>query len=266
MLTKAWQLYVLVVARGSHWRWKDNMNIELNNRVALVIGGTGSVGTAICRQLFNSGARVVTNYQTEDISEWKHDLEESGVNVTAYKADVTEYKDAVILVEQVEKTLGPIDIMVNSFDSNHSVAFTEMDKSQWDNAIDANINSLFNICKNLTERMCVRGYGRIISISSVIGRMGFPGMAHLGAAKAGIHGFSMSLAQELAMKGVTVNTVSPGLMNTLEGHDDKLAEGIPAGRYCRPEEVAYLVEFLCSDQAGYINGADIAINGGLYLH
>lgn len=242
------------------------MNIDLNNRVALVIGGTGNVGTAVCRQLFQSGARVVTNYLSEDINAWKHGLEESGISIIAFKADVTEYNDALNLIEQVENTLGPIDIIVNSYELDKSVAFSDMDKAQWDQAIDTNINSLFNVCRNIAERMGDRGYGRIINISSVIGRMGYPGMSHIGAAKAGINGFSMSLAQELAVKGVTVNTVSPGFMNSVGNGQDSIPEGIPAGRYCSPEEVAYLVDFLCSDQAGYINGADIAINGGLYLH
>ncbi len=242
------------------------MNIELNNRVALVIGGTGNIGTAICRQLSQSGAQVVTNYLSEDIDEWRLGLEESGISVKTFQADVTEYDDALKLIEQVEASLGPIDIIVNSHELTNTIPFAKMDKTQWDSAIDTQINSLFNICRNIAERMGDRGYGRIISISSVIGRMGYPGMAHLGAAKAGILGFSMSLAQELAMKGVTVNTVSPGYMNSPEFQGTTELEEIPAGRYCRPEEVAYLVDFLCSDQAAYINGADIAINGGLYLH
>jgi acetoacetyl-CoA reductase len=129
------------------------------------------------------------------------------------------------------------------------------------------IDGMYNVCKNLVEKMSTRGYGRIINISSIIGRMGVPGKSHLAAAKAGMHGFSMALAQEVARKGVTVNTVSPGAVSTRPETPAAIDTGkIPAGRTCTPNEIAYLVDFLCSDQAAYINGADIAINGGQYLH
>jgi acetoacetyl-CoA reductase len=129
-----------------------------------------------------------------------------------------------------------------------------------------NVDAVFNICRNLAEKMSSRGFGRIINISSIIGRMGRPGLSHLAAAKSGIHGFTMALAQELARKGVTVNTVSPGCIEGTGDMDHDIITTIPAGRPGNVEEVAYLVDFLCSDQAGYINGADIPINGGQYIH
>lgn len=239
------------------------MKIELNNRVALVIGGTGTIGTAICKQLFESGARVVTDYHGTNIEEWKIKLAENGVNVTAFQADVTSYDECVKLVDSIEDTLGPIDIIINSHEFDETVEFDEMELTQWEHAIKSNIDSLFNVCKNVAERMSDRGFGRIINVSSIISRMGQPGKSHLAAAKAGIHGFSMALAQEVARKGVTVNTVSPGLLTSEDPAD---TGKIPAGRFCSADEVAYLVDFLCSEQAGYINGADIAINGGQYLH
>ncbi|MEX2354186.1 MAG: SDR family NAD(P)-dependent oxidoreductase [Gammaproteobacteria bacterium] len=241
------------------------MKTELNNRVALVIGGTGVTGTAICKQLALSGARVVTNHQDDNIEEWQIKLAESGINITPIKADVTDFDECIRLVENIEETVGPIDIIVNSSELNEEVPFHKMEKSQWDTMLAENLDSVFNICRNLAERMSNRGFGRIINISSIISRMGQAGQSHQATAKAGLHGFTMALAQELAKKGVTVNTVSPGCIATTYGADQQLPN-IPAGRPGNVDEVACLVDFLCSEQAGYINGADIAINGAQYTH
>jgi len=242
------------------------MKTELNNRVALIIGGTGLIGTAICKQLSLSGARVVTNVNEDNMQEWQIKLAESGVNITALKADITDFDECVKLVETIEETVGPIDIIVNSSELNDAVPFHQMDKQQWDKMLANNVDAVFNVCRNLAERMSNRGFGRIINISSIISRMGQAEQTHQAAAKAGLHGFTMALAQELARKGVTVNTVSPGYIAHANLADDQLAATIPAGRPGNVEEVASLVDFLCSDQAAYINGADIAINGGQYMY
>jgi len=245
------------------WRLSDNMKIDLNNRIALVISGTSKLGTAICKQLSESGAQVITNYQSEDIHEWQNILSKSDLNITAIKSDITDFDECVKLVDKIEKDFGPIDIIVNSNELNNSlVPFNEMDIEQWNDAITGNIDILFNVCRNVAERMCNRGFGRIINISSIISRMGAPERSHVAAANSGIHGFSMALSQEVGKKGVTVNTVSPGLLNQSINTPTK---AIPDNQN-KENEVAYLVDFLCSDLAGHINGADISINGGEYLH
>ena len=242
------------------------MKIEQNNRVALVLGGTRPVGIAICKQLAASGARVVTDYQGDNAEEWQAQQANAGLNITAIKANITDFDACVHLVETIENSIGPIDIIVNSPELNQEPEpFHLMQKNQWDKTMTNHIDPVFNICRNLAERMSSRGFGRIINISSIIGRMGRTGCTHTAAAMAGLHGFTMALAQELAIKGVTVNTISPGHISTnLSGQN--VPANIPAARPGSMEEIASLVDYLCSDYAGYINGADIAINGGQYMH
>ncbi len=239
------------------------MKIDLNNRIALVISGTGLLGTSICKQLSKSGAQVISVYNDGDITNWQQPLVESGLNITAMKANITDFDECVRLVEHIENKIGPIDIIVNSHDLDNAVPFNEMEKSQWDEAISGNIDALFNICRNVAERMCDRGFGRIINISSIIARMGEPKRTHLAAAKSGIHGFTMALSQEVGKKGVTVNTVSPGMIvqNQHQPNNDNTSDMLTDD-----DGIAYLVDFLCSDQAAHINGVDISINGGEYLH
>ncbi len=243
------------------------MKIDLNNRVALVLGGTTPVGTAICKQLTSSGARVVTTYCEEIIDSWQQDLVDNGVSVTAYKADITDFDACIHLVETIESSIGPVDIIVHSPElEGESKPFHLMNRENWQRTMAVNIDVVFNICRNLAERMSNRGFGRIINISSIISRMGQSGHTHDAAAKAGLHGFTMALAQELARKGVTVNTITPGYIQALHPTDQPLPGNIPAGRAGSANEIACLVDYLCSEHAGYINGADIAINGGQYMH
>ena len=243
------------------------MKIDQNNRIALVLGGTTPVGTAICKQLAQSGARVITDYLDENIDNWKGTLTAENVQVTAYKVDITDFDACVRLVENIEENVGPIDIIVNSPELESTASpFHIMDKDRWDKTMATNIDAIFNICKNLAERMSTRGFGRIINISSIISRMGQAGHTHDAAAKAGLHGVTMALAQELARKGVTVNTITPGFIAAIDSSGQPVPANIPAGRAGNVDEIASLVDYLCSDHAGYINGADIAINGGQYMH
>lgn len=242
------------------------MKIEQNNRVALVLGGSRPVGIAICKQLVASGARVVTDYQGNNPEEWQAQQASAGINITAIKVDITDFDACVHLVETIESSIGPIDIIVNSPELNQDPEpFHLMQKNQWDKTMTNNIDAVFNICRNLAERMSNRGFGRIINISSIIGRMGQTGQTHTAAAMAGLHGFTMALAQELARKGVTVNTISPGYIATNQ-NGQNIPANIPAARPGSMDELASLVDYLCSDHAAYINGADIAINGGQYMH
>ncbi len=251
------------------------MNIQLDNKVALVIGGTGRIGTAICKQLFLSGARVATSYRDDaEFQSWLSELTDMGINVHAFKTDITSFEECARLIQAVEETTGPIDIIINNPEIHEEVPFPAMSKQQWDNMLAVNIDAVYNTCRHLAEKMSDRGFGRIINISSVISRMGKAGQTHQAAAKAGIHGFTMALAQELAKKGVTVNTVSPGLFSS-----DGLPSSSPPGNQDsditdltdsvsgkNAEEVACLVDFLCSEYATQINGTDIAVNCGQYMH
>ena len=249
------------------------MQTELKEKTALVIGCTTEVGSAICRQLARSGARVAGDYQDEVLADaCRARLRQDNIELGLFPADLTDYDSCSKLVAAVEQGLGPVDIIINALDFDEPVRYADMDKSQWDSALALHLDSVFNICKQAVEGMSSRGFGRIVNVASVISRKGEPGHSHIGAAKAGMHGFTMALAQEMARNGVTVNTVSPGVIDgkALQGMSEEERQGliarIPAARPGQAEEIAYLVDFLCSDQAGYITGADIAVNGGQYMH
>lgn len=249
------------------------MQTDLSEKTALVIGGTGGVGTAICRQLALSGARVTSDYQDEEEARrLRRILGEDAVEIHLYPADLLDFDSCSSLVAAIERDLGPVDIIINALDFDRPVQFRHMDRVHWDNALSNNLDSVFNICRQVVEGMGSRGYGRIVNIASVISRQGEAGRSHYAAAKAGVHGFTMALAQELARNGVTVNTVSPGYLDEqlpqklTEKERQTLIARIPAARLGSADEIACLVDFLCSDQAGYITGADIAINGGQYMH
>jgi acetoacetyl-CoA reductase len=249
------------------------MQTDLKEKTALVIGGTTEVGTAICRQLARSGARVASDYQDESLADaCRALLRQNNIDIHLFPADLTDYDSCNNLVTTIENELGPLDIIINALDFDEPVRYADMDKGQWDAALSLHLDSAFNICKQAVDGMSSRGFGRIVNVASVISRKGEPGHSHYGAAKAGMHGFTMALAQEMARNGVTVNTVSPGVIDgrsfkTMpEVERQNLLAGIPAARPGHADEIAYLVDFLCSDQAGYITGADIAVNGGQYMH
>ncbi len=245
------------------------MHIDLGDKVALVTGGISEIGTAICRQLAASGAQVVTNY--EDRSEaksWQLRLKRQGIIVKIMAADLTEADSCNRLIEKIEASLGALDIVINGTELTDDCPFSKMSPGRWRKVLHHNLGSVYNVCRHAAQRMSARGFGRIINISSVEARRGKPGQAHYSASKAAMHGFTMSLAQEVARDGVTVNTISPGLIANRDAgaaNTDQVAR-IPAARPGAAEEVAYLVDFLCSEQAAYINGTDIAINGGYYMH
>ncbi len=248
------------------------MQTKLNGRVALVTGGTGAIGTAICKQLTNSGARVAATYRNpEKVRSWKEKCEAEGCGITAVEADVTSFESCKAMVEQVERDLGPVDILVNCAGITMDTTFRKMTPEQWHAVLETNLDSVFNVTRNVIQGMLERGYGRIINISSINGQKGQFGQVNYSAAKAGMHGFTMALAQEVARKGVTVNTVSPGyiatdmVMKVPEDVRNKIIADIPVGRLGTPEEVAYVVDFLASDQAAFVTGANIACNGGQHM-
>ena len=246
----------------------------MSRRVALVTGGTGGIGTAICRELTGSGCLVVANYLPELESQaksWQQEQLADGFEVEIAPGDVSSFEGARAMIEDVEKRVGPVDILVNCAGITRDKTLRKMTEEQWRDVISTNLDSVFNVTRHVIEGMVERGFGRVINISSVNGQKGQFGQCNYASAKAGIHGFTMSLAQEVATKGVTVNSVSPGYVATAMtlAMPDEVREAIvaqvPLGRMGTPEEIAHVVEFLCSSKADYITGANIPVNGGLYM-
>ena len=245
---------------------------DLKGKVALVTGGTSGIGAAICLRLADSGAKVATNYRNEEKArKWQKEVKTKGYDISIYQADVTDFNACTNLVKKIESDLGPIDILINNAGITKDGTFRRMSKEQWDDVININLDSLFNVTKQIIDGMTERGWGRIINISSINGQKGQLGQTNYSAAKAGMHGFTMALAQEVARKGVTVNTVSPGyiatemVMAVSEDIRNKIIAGIPVGRLGKVEEIAALVDFLASEEAAFATGADFSMNGGQHM-
>ena len=241
-------------------------------RVALVTGGTGGIGSAICRKLADMGHKVATNYRNEEKTQaWLQDMRAQGYDIVAVKGDVTSPEEAEALVREVETKLGPVDILVNNAGITRDGTFHKMSVPQWGDVINTNLNSVFNMTRPVIEGMRERKWGRIIQISSINGLKGQYGQANYAAAKAGMHGFTISLARENAKLGITVNTISPGyvatdmVMAVPEEVRAKITAEIPTGRLGKPEEIAYAVAFLVDDQAAWITGSNLDINGGQHM-
>jgi acetoacetyl-CoA reductase len=243
-------------------------------RVALVTGGMGGLGEAICIKLAALGDKVVTTFSPGNTKaqEWLETMKKQGYAFRAFACDVTDWESAAACVQKVNAEVGPIDVLVNNAGITRDMTFKKMDKGNWDAVIRTNLDSCFNMTKQVCDGMVERGWGRIINISSVNGQKGAFGQTNYSAAKAGMHGFSKALALEVARKGVTVNTISPGYIGTKmvmaipkDVLDSKIIPQIPMGRLGTPEEVAGLVAYLSSDEAAFVTGANIAINGGQHM-
>ena len=243
-------------------------------KVALVTGGMGGLGEAICIKLAALGYKVVTTHSpgNKTASEWLRVMNDMGYGFKAYPCDVADFDSCARCVAAVEKELGPIEILVNNAGITRDMTFKKMTKADWDTVIHTNLDSVFNMTKQVMAGMLARGWGRVINISSVNGSKGAFGQTNYAAAKAGMHGFTKSLALEVAKKGVTVNTISPGYIGTKmvtaipqDVLDSKILPQIPNGRLGKPEEIAGLVAYLASDEAAFVNGANIAINGGQHM-
>ena len=244
----------------------------MNSRVAFVTGGTGGIGTAICKKLADMGHRVATNYRNEEKAKaWQAQMKADGYDIALVKGDVTSPDEAQAMIAEIEKTLGPVEILVNNAGITRDGTFHKMTAQQWNDVINTNLNSVFNVTRPVIEGMRDRKWGRIIQISSINGLKGQYGQANYAAAKAGMHGFTISLARENAKLGITVNTVSPGyvatdmVMAVPEEVRAKIAADIPTGRLGKPEEIAYAVGFLVDDQAAWITGSNLDINGGHHM-
>ena len=244
----------------------------MQSRVALVTGGTGGIGTSIVKRLAAMGHRVATNYRDESRGrEWQARMKDAGVDVAMAHGDVSSPEDAERLVRDIEQQLGPVEILVNNAGITRDSTFHKMTPQQWNDVICTNLNSCFNVTRPVIEGMRARKWGRIVQISSINGQKGQYGQANYAAAKAGMHGFTISLAQENAKFGVTVNTVSPGYIGTdmvmavPEEIREKIVAQIPTGRLGTPDEIAYAVGFFIPDEAGWITGANLSANGGQYM-
>jgi acetoacetyl-CoA reductase len=245
------------------------------SRVALITGGMGGLGEAVCIKMAALGYKVVTTHSPGNKSwkEWLDAMNKMGFDFRAYPCDVANFDSAKECVEKIVKDVGPIDVLVNNAGITRDMTFKKMDSVNWDAVMSTNLDSVFNMTKQVCDGMVERNWGRIINISSVNGQKGAFGQTNYSAAKAGMHGFTKALALEIARKGVTVNTISPGYIGTkmvmaipTDVLDSKIIPQIPMGRLGKPEEVAGLVAYLASDEAAFLTGANIAINGGQHMH
>ncbi|MES9935732.1 MAG: acetoacetyl-CoA reductase [Sedimenticola sp.] len=245
-----------------------------SKRVAVVTGGIGGIGTAICQRLANDGCQVVATYhpaEEEKLAEWSAAREAEGLEIGLAAGDVSSAEDSARMMTEIEAQYGDVDILVNCAGITRDTTMKRMEPEQWDAVINTNLNSVFYVTKPVWEGMLNRGFGRVINISSVNGQRGQFGQVNYAAAKAGMHGVTMTLAQEGATKNVTVNTVSPGYVKTAmtdairEDIRESIIAGIPMKRMGLPEEIASTVAFLASDEQAYVTGANIPVNGGLFI-
>ncbi|RQX78891.1 acetoacetyl-CoA reductase [Burkholderia anthina] len=247
----------------------------MTKRIAVVTGGMGGLGEAVSIRLNDAGHRVVVTYSPNNAGadRWLTEMHAAGRAFLAYPVDVADHDSCRECIETIVRDVGPVDILVNNAGITRDMTLRKLDKVNWDAVIRTNLDSVFNMTKPVCDGMVERGWGRIVNISSVNGSKGSVGQTNYAAAKAGMHGFTKSLALEVARKGVTVNTVSPGYLATKmvtaipqDILDTKILPQIPVGRLGKPEEVAGLVAYLCSEEAGFVTGSNIAINGGQHMH
>ncbi|MFZ3222212.1 MAG: acetoacetyl-CoA reductase [Rugosibacter sp.] len=244
-------------------------------KVAVVTGGMGGLGEAICIKLAALGYQVVTTYSPNNTNaaSWLEAMNGKGYKFKAYPCDVSDFDSAKQCIEQINAELDHVDVLVNNAGVTRDMTFKRMTKADWDVVMRTNLDSVFNMTKQVMDGMMERNWGRVINISSANGQKGAFGQTNYSAAKAGMHGFTKSLALEVAKKGVTVNTISPGYIGTKmvlaipqEVLDSKILPQLPVGRLGKPEEVAGLVAYLSSDEAAFVTGANISINGGQHMY
>jgi acetoacetyl-CoA reductase len=244
----------------------------MSQKIAYVTGGMGGIGTAICQRLHKEGFKVIAGCgPTRDFNKWLGEQSALGYTFYASCGNVGAWDSTVEAFSQAKAAHGPIDVLVNNAGITRDRMFLKMSREDWDAVIETNLNSMFNVTKQVVGDMVEKGWGRIINISSVNGEKGQAGQTNYSAAKAGMHGFTMALAQELANKGVTVNTVSPGYIGTDMVKSirpdvlEKIVATIPVKRLGQPEEIASIIAWLASEEGGYSTGADFSVNGGLHM-
>jgi acetoacetyl-CoA reductase len=244
----------------------------MTQKVAYVTGGMGGIGTAICQRLHKDGYTVIAGCgPSRDFVKWLDEQKALGYSFYASVGNVADWESTVEAFKKTRAEHGPVDVLVNNAGITRDGMFRKMSKADWDAVMDTNLNSLFNVTKQVIDDMVDRGWGRVVNISSVNGEKGQFGQTNYSAAKAGMHGFTMALAQEVANKGVTVNTVSPGYIGTemvraiRQDVLDKIVATIPVKRLGTPEDIASMVSWVASDESGFATGADFSVNGGLHM-
>lgn len=245
----------------------------MSKRIAYVTGGMGGIGTSICQRLHSDGLTVIAGCgpNSPRREKWLAEQAALGFTFVASEGNVGDWESTVAAFDKVRNEVGEIDVLVNNAGITRDGVFRKMSKENWNDVIDTNLTSLFNVTKQVIEAMVAKGWGRIINISSVNGQKGQFGQTNYSTAKAGIHGFTMSLAQEVATKGITVNTVSPGYIGTDMVRAvkpevlDTIVASIPVRRLGEPSEIASIVSWIAGDDAGFATGADFSLNGGLHM-
>ena len=244
----------------------------MSQKIAYVTGGMGGIGTSICRRMHAAGFKVIAGCgPSRDHAKWLAEQKADGFTFYASVGNVGDWQSTVDAFDKVKAEHGNPDVLVNNAGITRDGLFIKMSREQWDAVIETNLTSLFNVTKQVVEGMVGKGWGRIINISSVNGQKGQFGQTNYSTAKAGIHGFTMALAQELAAKGVTVNTVSPGYIGTDMVRAikpevlEKIVGTIPVKRLGEPEEIGSIVSWIASDDSGFATGADFSLNGGLHM-
>lgn len=245
----------------------------MQKRVAWVTGGTGGIGTAICRGLADAGYQVVAGYSNaEKAKAWQEEQKAAGYDLAISYADVTDFDSVRKSFEEIQQQFGAVSVLVNNAGITRDGMLKKMQPDQWRDVLSTNLDSVFNTSRACLDAMLEQQYGRIINISSINGEKGQMGQTNYSAAKAGMHGFTKALAQETARKGITVNTISPGYIATdmIMKIEEKIRESIraqiPVGRFGEPEDIARLVVFLADEASSFITGANISANGGQYMH
>jgi len=261
-------------AAAQHCFEQQSIGANMSNKIALVTGGTGGIGTAVCKELSSKGCTIIASYfppEEQEAESWQAKYREQGYDFAIVPVDVSDFESAKKMVASVEKLYGGIDILVNCAGITRDKTLKRMTPDQWKSVINTNLDSAFNITQPVVNGMLERGFGRIINIASVNGQKGQFGQANYSAAKAGLHGFTMAVAQETASKGITVNTISPGYVSTPmtmampQDVLDHIVSQVPVGRMAEPEEIAFTVSWLADERNAYTTGANIPVNGGMFM-
>lgn len=246
-----------------------------NNKVVLITGGTGDIGTAIAKQLDSTYQHVIALdlVSNKEGKLWEQNLwEEKYKNIAFRHMDVTDFDQCKDVIGSIIKEYGKVDVLINNAGITRDAVFTKMTKQQWDEVLSVNLDGMFNVTRQVVDSMKAQAFGRIVNISSVNAQKGQFSQANYAASKAGVYGFTKSLAQELMIKNITVNSLSPGYVNTrlMQGIRPDILEDIinliPAKRLAEPQEIAWAVEFLVSEKSRYITGANLSMNGGLHMY